>query len=124
MVLEKSLNLILTNGQEPYSDPRNTRNARYSGYMCSEDDDDVGDCDVMQITKMELQQQQQQLITMEGFDGSTVRVLVSRLINVVLALLAVILVFVHTGIHLLGPFLNTRYAAVPVTLSITSLCSQ
>jgi len=69
----------------------------------------------MQITKMELQQQQQQLITMEGFDGSTVRVLVSRLINVVLALLAVILVFVHTGIHLLGPFLNTRYAMVAVT---------
>lgn len=71
---------------------------------------------VMQITKMELQQQQQQLITMEGFDGSTVRVLVSRLINVVLALLAVILVFVHTGIHLLGPFLNTRYAIVAVSI--------
>jgi len=70
----------------------------------------------MQITKMELQQQQQQLITMEGFDGSTVRVLVSRLINVVLALLAVILVFVHTGIHLLGPFLNTRCATLTVTL--------
>ena len=70
----------------------------------------------VQITKMELQQQQQQLISMEGFDGSTVRVLVSRLINVVLALLAVILVFVHTGIHLLGPFLNTRYDAVVVTL--------
>jgi len=72
----------------------------------------------MQITKMELQQQQQQLISMEGFDGSTVRVLVSRLINVVLALLAVILVFVHTGIHLLGPFLNTRYAAVTVNYQI------
>jgi len=71
---------------------------------------------VIQITKMELQQQQQQLISMEGFDGSTVRVLVSRLINVVLALLAVILVFVHTGIHLLGPFLNTRF--VPVQFSL------
>jgi len=75
---------------------------------------------VMQITKMELQQQQQQLISMEGFDGSTVRVLVSRLINVVLALLAVILVFVHTGIHLLGPFLNTRY----VILAVSLLCDD
>jgi hypothetical protein len=57
---------------------------------------------------MELQQQQQQLISMEGFDGSGVRVLLSKLINVVLALLAVILVLLHTGIHLVGPFLNTR----------------
>jgi len=73
---------------------------------------------------MELQQQQQQLISMEGFDGSTVRVLVSRLINVVLALLAVILVFVHTGIHLLGPFLNTRYATPIVTYvhSVSRYC--
>jgi Flp pilus assembly protein TadB len=60
------------------------------------------------ITKMELQQQQQQLISMEGFDGSGVRVLLSKLINVVLALLAVILVLLHTGINLVGPFLSTR----------------
>ena len=82
---------------------------------CSYMSDVGGTVCVMQITKMELQQQQQQLISMEGFDGSTVRVLVSRLINVVLALLAVILVFVHTGIHLLGPFLNTRCVTVAVS---------
>ena len=57
---------------------------------------------------MKLQQQQQQLISMEGFDGSRVRILLSKLINVVLALLAVILVLLHTTIHLVGPFLNTR----------------
>jgi hypothetical protein len=70
------------------------------------------------ITKMELQQQQQQLISMEGFDGSAVRVLLSKLINVVLALLAVLLVFIHTGIHLLGP-LNTRLRCIVTAVAVT-----
>ena len=62
---------------------------------------------------MELQQQQQQLISMEGFDNSTVRVVVSKLINVTLALLAVILVLINTVVNLVGPFLNTRSVVPP-----------
>jgi DNA repair exonuclease SbcCD ATPase subunit len=60
------------------------------------------------ITKMELQQQQQQLISMEGIENTNFRALLTKLINVVLALLAVILVFVSTVANLLGPFLTTR----------------
>lgn len=57
---------------------------------------------------MELQQQQQQLISMEGIENSNFRALLTKLINVVLALLAVVLVFVSTVANMLGPFLTTR----------------
>ena len=58
---------------------------------------------------MELQQQQQQLISMEGIENSNFRALLTKMINVVLAILAVVLVFVSTVANLLGPFLTTRY---------------
>jgi len=60
------------------------------------------------ISKMEMQQQQQQLISMEGIENSNFRALITKLINVILALLAVILVLVSTIANLLGPFLTTR----------------
>ena len=62
-----------------------------------------------QITKMELQQQQQQLISMEGIENSNFRALLTKLINVMLSLLAVILIFVSTVASMLGPFLTTRW---------------
>ena len=58
---------------------------------------------------MELQQQQQQLISMEGIENSNFRALLTKLINVMLSLLAVILIFVSTIASMLGPFLTTRY---------------
>ena len=45
---------------------------------------------------------------MEGIENSNFRALLTKLINVVLALLAVVLVFVSTVANLLGPFLTTR----------------
>jgi len=57
---------------------------------------------------MELQQQQQQIISMEMVENVTFRTILTKLINVVLALLAVILVFVSTFANLLAPFLTTR----------------
>ena len=57
---------------------------------------------------MELQQQQQQLISMEGIENSNFRALLTKLINVMLSLLAVILIFVSTVASMLGPFLTTR----------------
>lgn len=59
---------------------------------------------------MELQQQQQQLISMEGIENSNFRALITKLINVMLALLAVVLVLVSTLANLIGPFLTTRLA--------------
>lgn len=60
------------------------------------------------ISKMELQQQQQQIISMEMVDNVTFRTILTKLLNVVLALLAVVLVFVSTVANLLAPFLTTR----------------
>jgi len=62
-----------------------------------------------QITKMELQLQQQRLISMEGIENSTFRALVTKLINVALAMLAVILVFVSTIANFATPFLTSRF---------------
>ena len=66
---------------------------------------------------MELQQQQQQLISMEGIENSNFRALLTKLINVMLSLLAVILIFVSTVASMLGPFLTTRYSAQPAKCS-------
>ncbi|CAH1775884.1 unnamed protein product [Owenia fusiformis] len=60
------------------------------------------------ITKMELQQQQQQLISMEGIENSNARVFITKLINMVLAILVVLLVAVSTLANILGPFLTSR----------------
>jgi hypothetical protein len=57
---------------------------------------------------MELQQQQQQLISMEGVENANARALITKLINVVLAILAVILVLVSTIANMLSPFITTR----------------
>ena len=65
-----------------------------------------------QITKMELQLQQQRLISMEGIENSTFRALVTKLINVVLALLAVILVFISTITNFASPFFTNRFVAI------------
>lgn len=58
---------------------------------------------------MELQQQQQQIISMEMVDNVTFRTLLTKLINVVLAIVAVVLVVVSTAANLVAPFLTTRY---------------
>ena len=73
------------------------------------------------ITKMELQQQQQQLISMEGFENSNFRALITKLINVVLAILAVILVLVSTVANLLSPFLTTRLRILTTILLIACI---
>ncbi|XP_052765354.1 transmembrane and coiled-coil domains protein 2-like isoform X11 [Mya arenaria] len=72
------------------------------------------------VTKMELQQQQQQIISMEMVENVTFRTLLTKLINVVLALLAVILVFVSTFANLLAPFLATRARIVTTVVMIAS----
>jgi len=57
---------------------------------------------------MEVQNQHQQLINMEGVDNPNAKVLLTKCINVILAFLAVILVFVSTISTIIGPFLNAR----------------
>lgn len=70
---------------------------------------------------MELQQQQQQIISMEMVDNVTFRTLLTKMINVVLAILAVVLVFVSTAANLISPFLHTRYA-IDIIIIIIIIC--
>ena len=62
----------------------------------------------MQILRLEQQQQQQQLLSMEMVENVTFRTILTKLINVILALLAVVLVFVSTAANLFSPFLTSR----------------
>ncbi|XP_077989677.1 transmembrane and coiled-coil domains protein 2-like isoform X2 [Glandiceps talaboti] len=64
------------------------------------------------ISKMELAQQQQQVITLEGYENANARALLTKLINVILAVLAVILVFVSTVANLITPFMKTRVRVI------------
>ncbi|XP_064651808.1 transmembrane and coiled-coil domains protein 1-like isoform X21 [Lineus longissimus] len=73
------------------------------------------------ITKMELQQQQQQLISMEGVENANARALITKLINVVLAILAVILVLVSTIANMLSPFITTRIRILSTALLILAI---
>ncbi|KAK3087669.1 hypothetical protein FSP39_008959 [Pinctada imbricata] len=73
------------------------------------------------VTKMELQQQQQQIISMEMVDNVTFRTLLTKLLNVVLAILAVILVFVSTAANLVAPFLTTRARILSTIVLIVSV---
>ncbi|XP_063406755.1 transmembrane and coiled-coil domains protein 1-like isoform X2 [Mytilus trossulus] len=73
------------------------------------------------ITKMELQQQQQQIISMEMVENVTFRTLLTKMLNVVLAILAVILVFVSTLANCLAPFIANRTRVLSTTVLIVSI---
>ncbi|XP_057701865.1 transmembrane and coiled-coil domains protein 1b isoform X1 [Corythoichthys intestinalis] len=62
------------------------------------------------ISKMELQlqQQQQQVVQLEGLENATARTLLGKLINVLLAVMAVLLVFVSTVANCVVPLMKTR----------------
>ncbi|KTF74749.1 hypothetical protein cypCar_00040881 [Cyprinus carpio] len=69
------------------------------------------------ITKLELQQQQQQVVQLEGVENANARALLGKLINVILALMAVLLVFVSTMANFITPLMKTR-ARVGATLAL------
>ena len=60
------------------------------------------------ISKMELQQQQQQVVQLEGLENATARNLLGKLINILLAVMAVLLVFVSTVANCVVPLMKTR----------------
>lgn len=72
------------------------------------------------ITKMELQQQQQQVVQLEGVENANARALLGKLINIILALMAVLLVFVSTLANFITPLMKTR-ARVATTVLLTLL---
>jgi len=67
---------------------------------------DLVDSASTRILRLEQQQQQQQILSMEMVENATFRTIISKLINVLLALLAVLLVFVSTAASFLSPFVH------------------
>ncbi|XP_071853881.1 transmembrane and coiled-coil domains protein 2-like isoform X10 [Apostichopus japonicus] len=67
---------------------------------------------VARVSKLEAGQQDQQVLALEDYSNASPRVLLTKLANVVIAILAVILVFVSTISNTLGPFLSTRGRSV------------
>lgn len=75
------------------------------------------------IGKIELQQQHQQLVTLEGIESSRARTLIFKLINVVLAVLQVILVLLSAVANILSPLLRTKLRIVFTAIAIVIIAA-
>lgn len=73
------------------------------------------------VTKLELQQQQQQVVQLEGVENANARALLGKFINVILALMAVLLVFVSTIANFITPLMKTRMRLLSTTLLVLFL---
>uniref|UniRef100_A0A3Q1F2K9 Transmembrane and coiled-coil domain family 1b n=1 Tax=Acanthochromis polyacanthus TaxID=80966 RepID=A0A3Q1F2K9_9TELE len=73
------------------------------------------------ISKMELQQQQQQVVQLEGLENATAWTLLGKLINVLLAVMAVLLVFVSTVANCVVPLMKTRSRTLSTLLLVILL---
>lgn len=73
------------------------------------------------VTKLELQQQQQQVVQLEGVENANARALLGKFINVILALMAVLLVFVSTVANFITPLMKTRLRITSTALLLLIL---
>ncbi|XP_041130209.1 transmembrane and coiled-coil domains protein 1-like isoform X1 [Polyodon spathula] len=80
----------------------------YQSYERTRDIQEALEACQTRISKMELQQQQQQVVQLEGLENATARILLGKLINVLLAVMAVLLVFVSTVANCMVPLMKTR----------------
>ncbi|XP_053325877.1 transmembrane and coiled-coil domains protein 1 isoform X3 [Spea bombifrons] len=80
----------------------------YQSYERARDIQEALEACQTRISKMELQQQQQQVVQLEGLENATARNLLGKLINILLAVMAVVLVFVSTVANCVVPLLKTR----------------
>ncbi|XP_030231146.1 transmembrane and coiled-coil domains protein 2 isoform X1 [Gadus morhua] len=92
----------------------------YQSYERARDIQEAVESCLTRITKLELQQQQQQVVQLEGVENANARALLGKLINVILALMAVLLVFVSTVANFITPLMKTR-ARVAATVLLTLL---
>ncbi|KAK7916679.1 hypothetical protein WMY93_012440 [Mugilogobius chulae] len=92
----------------------------YQSYERARDIQEAVESCLTRITKLELQQQQQQVVQLEGVENANARALLGKLINVILALMAVLLVFVSTLANFITPLMKTR-ARVGATVLFTLL---
>lgn len=93
----------------------------YQSYERARDIQEALEACQTRISKMELQQQQQQVVQLEGLENATARTLLGKLINVLLALMAVLLVFVSTVANCVVPLMRTRSRSLSTLLVIILL---
>ncbi|KAL4645817.1 transmembrane and coiled-coil domains protein 2 isoform X1 [Arapaima gigas] len=95
----------------------------YQSYERARDVQEAVESCLTRITKLELQQQQQ-VVQLEGVENGGARALLGKLINVLLALMAVLLVFVSTVASFITPLMKSRErvaASVLLALLLVSL---
>ncbi|KAG5835572.1 hypothetical protein ANANG_G00245430 [Anguilla anguilla] len=92
----------------------------YQSYERARDIQEAVESCLTRITKLELQQQQQQVVQLEGVENANARALLGKFINVILTLMAVLLVFVSTLASFITPLMKTR-ARVGATLLLVFL---
>ncbi|XP_010115548.1 PREDICTED: transmembrane and coiled-coil domains protein 1-like [Chlamydotis macqueenii] len=80
----------------------------YQSYERARDIQEALEACQTRISKMELQQQQQQVVQLEGLENATARNLLGKFINILLAVMAVLLVFVSTVANCIVPLMKTR----------------
>ncbi|XP_064155687.1 transmembrane and coiled-coil domains protein 2-like isoform X2 [Anguilla rostrata] len=95
----------------------------YQSYERARDIQEAVESCLTRITKLELQQQQQQVVQLEGVENANARALLGKFINVILALMAVLLVFVSTLANFITPLMKTRErVAATVLLALVLFC--
>ncbi|KAJ1074710.1 hypothetical protein K5549_014982 [Capra hircus] len=80
----------------------------YQSYERARDIQEAVESCLTRVTKLELQQQQQQVVQLEGVENANARALLGKFISVILALMAVLLVFVSTVASFITPLMKTR----------------
>ncbi|XP_038872222.1 transmembrane and coiled-coil domains protein 1-like [Salvelinus namaycush] len=93
----------------------------YQSYERARDIQEALEACQTRISKMELQQQQQQVVQLEGLENATARTLLGKLINVLLAVMAVLLVFVSTVANCVVPLMKTRSRTFSTLLLVVLL---
>ncbi|XP_034523009.1 transmembrane and coiled-coil domains protein 2 isoform X1 [Ailuropoda melanoleuca] len=93
----------------------------YQSYERARDIQEAVESCLTRVTKLELQQQQQQVVQLEGVEDANARALLGKFINVILALMAVLLVFVSTIANFITPLMKTRLRITSTALLVLVL---
>nr|XP_030728639.1 transmembrane and coiled-coil domains protein 2 isoform X5 [Globicephala melas] len=93
----------------------------YQSYERARDIQEAVESCLTRVTKLELQQQQQQVVQLEGVENANARALLGKFINVILALMAVLLVFVSTLANFITPLMKTRLRITSTALLVLVL---
>ncbi|XP_006834148.1 PREDICTED: transmembrane and coiled-coil domains protein 2 [Chrysochloris asiatica] len=93
----------------------------YQSYERARDIQEAVESCLTRVTKLELQQQQQQVVQLEGVENANARALLGKFINVILALMAVLLVFVSTIANFITPLMKTRLRITSTALLVLFL---